>query len=114
MALNLVTTGNVVLAADINQLVQVLQRSAGQTETGKYVLAWAGYTNGATGSLYQDSLSRVSTPVSVTIDTADVSPGGSANSPSTGHLTAGGFQVFSSTTAASVNAFEGGNYTIQY
>ena len=39
MSLNVVVTGNTVLAADINQLVNYLQRSSGSTEVGKYYCA---------------------------------------------------------------------------
>ncbi len=114
MPLNTVTTGNTILAADINQLVQVLQRAAGQTETGKYHLGGSSYTNGALVSMYMPSLSRTTAPVSASIDTSDTAPSGLQAAPSTGHLTANGFQVFAFGSGTTSNCNAGGNYTIQY
>lgn len=114
MSLNTVTTGNTVLAADINQLVNVLQRASGQTEVGKYKVAGNGYTTNAAISCYVPSLSRGATPVSVTIDTANDAPTGNLGSPSTFNLTSSGFLVAATVSAASINAYCSGNYTIQY
>lgn len=115
MSLNLVTTGNTVLAADINQLVNVLQRSAGQTETGKYYIIGQSYASGGNASQYIPSLSRGSTPVSVTIDEADEGHvAGGCNAALTSHLTANGFLVDSSGTGTTLSWQVGGNYTIQY
>jgi len=114
MPLNTVTMGNTILAADVNQLVNVLQRAAGQTEVGHYVLAGADYAANAFVSMYMPSLSRGATPVSVSIDTADIVPSGGMGTPSTGVLTAGGFQIFNAPVAANLNPRAGGNYTIQY
>lgn len=113
MALNTVTTGNTILAADVNQLVNVLQRSSGQTETGKYFLTAPSYVTSASIGAYVGSLSRGTTPVSVTIDTVDQAPS-NMNSPSTDHLTANGFHVFASSTGINPACNAGGNYTIQY
>jgi len=114
MPLNTVTTGNTILAADINQVVNVLQRAAGQTEVGKYMLEGNAYASGAYISSYMPSLSRGATPVSVMIDTADNAPTALLNAPSTDHLTANGFHVFANTSGISLNQFCAGNYTIQY
>jgi hypothetical protein len=116
MALTTVVVGGQINAADINQLVNVLQRSSGQSETGKYFLAGPIYATGAVVSVYICSLSRGATPVSVTIDEADQAHTGGLNAtPSTGQLGANGFQIFSlSTTGPNVNARAGGNYTINY
>jgi len=114
MPLNTVTTGNTILAADINQVVNVLQRASGQTEVGKYMLEGNFYVSGAFVSVYIPSLSRGATPVSLVIDTADNAPSANLNAPSTDHLTASGFHVFSTSTAISANQFCAGNYTIQY
>ena len=113
MALYPVTTGNTVLAADLNQLIGVLQRSSGTTETGKYYNAgWSSAVNDKV-VCYIPSLSRNSVPVSVTIDTVDTPPTG-VNSPTTSHLTANGFAVEASATGSGVNIGVGGNYTILY
>ncbi len=113
MTLNVVTTGNTVLAADINQLVNVLQQQSGSTEVGKYYLAGWGGTTGDKIMCCITSLSRNSTPVSVTIDTAIVSPT-NVTSPITTHLTSCGFAIETTTTGATVNGGCGGNYTLQY
>ena len=116
MSLVTVTTGNTILASDINQLVNVLQRAATQQEAGKYFLAGSIYANGALVSQYMPSLSRISTPASVTVDTADQAPtGGMSATPNTAVLTANGFQVWTlTTTGPNVNARCGGNTTIQF
>lgn len=114
MALSTVTTGNVILAADVNQLVFVLQRQSGQTETGKYYLEAGLYTTGAFLGQYMSSLSRVSVPVSVTIDEADVAHTNNANAASTQSLTANGFQVHCNSSAANTDAKVAGNTTINF
>ncbi len=116
MSLVTVTTGNTILASDINQLVNVLQRSATQQEQGKYFLAGPITNNTDVVSCYIPSLSRNATPVSVAIDEVDQAhTGGMTATPSTAQLTASGFQVFSlSTTGPNHNARAGGGYTIQY
>src|SRR5262249_25969146 len=112
MALYTVTTGNTILAADVNQLVNVLQRASGQVETGKYFIALP-VQNGWQISQFMSPLSRVSTPVSVTIDTVDASPT-NCGSPATALLTANGFQVKANGNTTANVANVGGNYTIQY
>jgi hypothetical protein len=113
MPLNTVTTGNTILASDLNQVINVLQRAAGQTETGKYFLDSASYAIGAHVSQYMSSLSRGATPVSVVIDTADVGVV-NCNAPTTSNLTANGFHVGVTSTAINVTAGCAGNTTIQY
>ena len=113
MPLNTVTTGNTILAADINQIVNVLQRAAGQTETGSYCLnGWAGAAGDAI-STWVGSLSRGATPVSVVIDTSISSPS-NCNAPSTDRLDANGFHPFTTSTGAATSCVCAGHYTIQY
>lgn len=113
MSLNTVTTGNTVLAADINQLVNVLQRAASQTEGGKHILNGWSNASGDTIGQYMQSISRGSTPSSVTIDTSDYSAT-NLNAPTTANLTANGFFIKATSTGATTSAFVGGNFTIQY
>ena len=113
MALSPVTTGNTILASDINQLVNVLQRASGQTETGSYWFELAAFQTNANEGVWVPSLSRGSTPVSVSIDTSITSPAG-YNSPTTSQLNANGFWVGASATGSSNTCRVGGNYTIQY
>lgn len=114
MSLNTVATNNTILAADINQLVDVLQRGAGHSETGKYILQGWASANGDFISMYITSLSRTSVPVSVIIDQADLTTS-NLGSISTGFLTANGFQIFSTANnGAQTNCHAGGNTTINY
>lgn len=115
MSLSTVTTGNTILAADVNQLVNVLQRASGQTEAGKYFLAGPAYASNAVVALYMPTLSRNATPVSVTIDTVDQAPAGGMGTVQSGQLTANGFQIFSiNSTGPNTNCRAGGNWTVQY
>ena len=113
MSLNTVSTGNTILAADVNQLVNVLQRASGQTEVGKYLLNGWGSAASDFISQYMTSLSRVSVPVSVTLDEADIAHT-NCNAVSNDTLTANGFHVFTTTTAATTNARVAGNATINF
>jgi hypothetical protein len=112
--LNEVVFGQTSQPSDLNQLVDILNRRAGQTETGKYGIIgnWAGAGSGFVGQ-YICSLSRNTAPVSVSVDTADQAPGGNLGSPSTANLTSGGFKVFATMTNGN-NGFCAGNYTITY
>ena len=116
MALTTVVTGGQINAADINQLVNVLQRSSGQSETGKYFLAAPIYATGAVASLYIPTLSRGASPVGSSIDDLDTPHTAGMNAtPTIGQLTANGFQIFTlSTTGPNVNARAGGSWTINY
>lgn len=114
MALYTVSTGQTIQAQDVDQLVNVLQQPGSSQEKGKYMLEGNAYVSGAYFSLYMPSLSRNTSPVSVSIDTADNAPTALLNAPSTDHLTANGFHIFSNTTGISSNQFCAGNYTIQY
>lgn len=110
-----VTTGNPIVALDINQTVNVLKQPASGTESGRYVVAGNCYASGAYISVYYPSLSRVSTPVSVTLGTVnDPSPTTNLAAPSTDHLTASGCQIFAGSSASILNASAGGSITIQY
>lgn len=102
--------GNTIVAADLYQLC----RPSGGAEGGKYFVS--GWSN-ASGDLLQayiPSQSRNATPVSVSIDTVDQSAT-NVNAPSTGHLTASGFQVYTTSTSAQASNLQvGGGYTISY
>jgi hypothetical protein len=113
LALYTVSTGGNINAGDVDQLVYVLQRQSGQTETGRYLLD--GWANASTDTIsqYMQSLSRTSTPVSVSIDTATQSPTG-VNSPTANNLSANGFFVYTTSTGAGVSVLVGGNFTIQF
>jgi hypothetical protein len=114
LSLYTVVTGQVANAADLNQLVNVLQQPSGGQEKGKYALGgnWAG-TGSGFFSTYVPSLSRNTSPVSVAIDTADQAPIGGAVAPGTDRLSSSGFHVYSSMTNGN-NGSMAGNYTIQY
>ncbi|HEX3640099.1 MAG TPA: hypothetical protein VHV10_02290 [Ktedonobacteraceae bacterium] len=114
MSLTRVSIGGTIQASHINQFCDVLQKASGQTETGKYYLQGGGYQSGWAVSMYMPTLSRGSTPVSVSIDTADQAPAASANSPSALFLTASGFQITFTVSALSNTARAAGNWTVTY
>lgn len=111
--LYLITQGSTLLAQDVNQALAILQQPAGGQEAGKYQVAGPSYAVGAFIGVYIGSLSRVSAPVSVSIDTADVAPA-SINAPSTVNLTSSGFGVIANSTAIAPSGNAAGNYTISY
>ena len=115
MALTTVVTGGQINANDINQLVNVLQRSSGQSEVGHYRLAGGAYAISAVVSHWVNTLSRGSTPVSLTIDTLDGTPS-NLNAPSAplGNANAGGFLIFATASAANGNCNCAGNWTANY
>ena len=113
MGLTTVSTGATIRAVDFDQFYNVLQQPSGGQEAGHYFLADNSYASGGTISLYLPSLSRTSSPVSVSIDSSDTAPSG-ITSVTTNNLTSGGFQVNSASTAITTNAIVGGKYTIQF
>lgn len=113
MPLNTVTTGNTVLASDVNQLVYVLQRQSGQNEIGDYYLTLGAYATSAFIGYFVSSLSRTSVPTGVVIDTS-LQAASNFNAPATDHLTANGFHVYASSTGININCNVGGQYTISY
>ncbi len=113
MSLTTVSTGNTILANDVNQLVYVLQRGSGQSESGQYYLGFNPGGSGALGSLYLPTLSRGSIPVSVTIDTSLQAPS-NCNSPGASNLSSSGFQITTTGTTGANNAHCAGQWTVNY
>lgn len=113
MALYTVSSGSVINAQDVNQLVTVLQQNAGGQETGYYYLN--GWGNAASDNFGYgvNTRSQGTVPVSVSLNTSIDAPTNCA-SPGTNRVTASGFHVFTSTTGTTTNAFCGGVYTVQY
>jgi hypothetical protein len=99
-------------ASFLNGVENVFNQPSGGTETGRYLIAGAASINGSVISGYIVSLSRVSTPVSVSFDTSDGSS--NANTPTTAHLTSNGFQISATSTSGNINAAVGGAWTIQF
>jgi hypothetical protein len=113
MSLVTVANDNTAQANDINQIINVLQQPSGGQETGKYRIEGWGSANLDAIAVHVFSLSRVSTPVSVSIDTADQSPTG-MSTPGASHQNSSGFHISCGATGATTDAFAGGNFTIQY
>jgi hypothetical protein len=114
MALTTVSNGNTANASDLNQVINVLQQPSGGQEKGTYWLGGNGYTTNAYIQQSISSLSRVSTPVSVSIDTAIQAPIGNLTNILAGTINSGGFHVYGQVSSASSNAYCGGNYTLQF
>jgi hypothetical protein len=110
-----VVSGNTIYASDLNNLLDILSRQSGQSETGIYFIAGPAYTNGSVVAEYYGTLSRGTTPSSVTIDTAiQAATGGMSGTPSTGQVSGNGFQVYSLSTTTGVNNRAGGNTTVAF
>ena len=114
MALSTVTTGNTILASDVNQLVNALQVPSGSTETGHYfICGWASAASQVIGINLRFTNNN-STPVSITTDTSDGSFPGGTSAVTTGHLTRSGCQCYVTSGAAGNNIAGGGLYTAQF
>jgi hypothetical protein len=114
MSLSTVTTGQVIAATHVNQLVNVLQVPSGGTESGGYFLTFAAYVNAAVGGTWINSESRGSVPVSVAVNTSMNSPS-NCGSPSTDHVTLNGFHVYAfANNGVQPSCNVGGVYTLQY
>lgn len=113
MALHTVNTGDTINNTDINQFTNVLQQPALATEIGRYRVSGWGNANGDNISTWVNSLSRISVPTGVTVDTTDQAPS-NCNAPTATNFNAGGFQIFSTMTGAFTSGFCGGKYTLQF
>lgn len=113
MALTIPVQGGVIQASDVSQVVYVLQRQSGQTETGKYWLGGSTYATGAVQSGYMPSLNRNTVPVSVSTDTSDQALTG-FTALNAQHLSANGFQFWGAGTGVNTNCNVAGNWTIQF
>lgn len=96
----------------LNNVENVFSQPAGGTEVGSYYLTGNGNQNASIG-YWVGSLSRGSTPVSVTLD-ASLQGAFNCNGAQTDHLTSNGFHVYTQLTATVNAANVGGNWTIQY
>lgn len=102
-------------ASFLNKLEQLFAQVSGATLVGKYWLQSGGYQNLWDCSYYQTLyLSNASTPVSVSIDTADQAPTGAANAPATFNLTASGFLIMFTVQGLTNTARAAGNWTVTY
>lgn len=114
-SLYMVSAGQTAEPLDINQVVEVLQEPAGATESGGYFCAGVISATGQVLSIYLQTLSRVSTPVSCTPTLTSSGPGVGTATPTVGHLGSNGFQLFKTdTTAPQGNGYYGGQYTVQF
>lgn len=102
-------------AAFLNAVEAMFAPKSSTTFVGKYWLQFGGNANGWDMSYYQTlATQNGSTPVSVSIDTADQAPAASAGTPATSTLTAHGFLIMSVISAVSNTARCAGNWTVQY
>lgn len=113
MALTTVSNGNTANANDLNQLVNVLQQPSGGQEKGKYWIESNAEASGSYGSYYYSSLSRTSTPISVSIDEADQAHS-SCNAATASNLSAFGVKINTTSTVQTFHFLVAGNITIQF
>jgi hypothetical protein len=114
MPLTPYSAGDTFNSNTINQFVNILLEPSGGQETGHYEIEGPVYT--ASGSFLSGpivTLSRVSVPVSASVDSSDDS-GAKLNAPTTGHLTAGAMQIYAATNSTGTTGHVGGVYTCQY
>ncbi len=96
-----------------NNIEGVFVQPSGGSESGSYyITAWASTNNQSVGN-WVLSLSRGATPVSVSLDTTLQSPS-FCSSPSTDHLNANGFHVYTQSSGAASAVNVGGTWTINY
>lgn len=103
-------SGQTIQATDLYNLCQ----PSGGQEKGKWRLNFNASAANYFGGVYIPSESRVSVPVSVSVDTADDSPVNIGSGPTTQGLTSSGFQVVCQSSGGFGNCHCGGNYTISY
>jgi hypothetical protein len=114
MSLTLVVAGNQINAADLNQTINVLQQPSGGHENAKYWIAGWANASGDLVSQYYPSISRGSTPASITTDEAD-NAHANCNAISSDHLTQYGVHIYTTSTGAIANGCNvAGNLTYNY
>jgi hypothetical protein len=115
MSLYTVSSGQVINANDINQLVNALQVPSGGSEVWQYFLA--GLSNAQTDviSNWITTRNHGTAPSSVTLDHSILSPIG-YSSYAAGNLQGSGFQAFgyADSSAPNHNCHVGGNYTAAF
>src|SRR2546421_12139577 len=99
--------------AFLDGLENVLVQVSGGSESGRYRVAGGCYVSGSVVSTWVTSLSRTTSPVSVTIDTSDQSPT-LLSSPSAVNQNSGGVLIYGTGTGTNQNCFCAGAYTINY
>lgn len=111
MALYTVSSGSVINAQDVNQLVNRLQQGSGGTETQTVFVEMAPWDAGATVGQWMQTQSQGSTPVSVAYSGTSLAGVGSL---STQQLGTSGFFVSGAATGASNTARFSTTWTVQY
>ena len=102
-------------AAFLNALEAVLERNSGDTEVAHYYLSGWSNASGDLIQIYYPSLSRTSVPVSVSAPDQSDQAVTNVNAPTANHITAGGVQIYTTSTSAQVaNLQVGGQFTITY
>jgi hypothetical protein len=108
-----VATSDTILATDIDQFCDILNRQSTQTEIGyHYENGWAN-ANADNWGYGISTLSRDAAVSTVTVGVTLQAASG-CNAPATNTLDATGFHVFTSSTGAGTNFFVGGHYTATY
>ncbi len=112
MSLYTVTFDQTAQPEDLNQIVNVLEQPPGGVESGGWYLNGNGAASSYIGT-WIATLSRYSTPVHASVSVS-IGPAGSLGSPIVGNTTKNGFNVYAQFSAASLNGYEGGTYTVQF
>jgi len=108
-----VSVGGMGDARDLNQIINALQRSAGQVEDGNYYIQASAYAVGARVSSYIRSTSQGVTPASIVIDNS-INNGFIMNAPTTDTLNQYGVHITAASSNTGTDASTAGAYWIQY
>lgn len=98
----------------LNAVEAILQQNSGGQESGRYFVGGFSTAASQTISNYIVTLSRTTVPVSVNFDETDTTHSASLSTPTTGHLTSGGFQMYAISNASNGNSIWGGNWNVLY
>ena len=99
--------------SNISSIQDQLSRATGHQEHGSYLLSQGCHASGDFVSLWINTLSKGNSIASVSIDQS-IGAATNCNSPTTAHLNQYGFQVNTTSTAATSNATVGGNFTATF
>src|SRR5690242_19726294 len=102
MAYYTVVQGGTFNAADLDQIINALQQPSGGQERGTYYLQGGSFQGGWAVASFIATLSRNSTPVSITLDATITTFNASA--PFSNYSSSNGFQAqFSAATGSGLN-----------
>ena len=98
----------------LDSVSNVHQQPSGGTESGKYRLTFNASAANYFGSVYLRTHSQTSTPVSVTVNSADDAPTNMSSGPTAINLSSSGVQIIGQSSGGFGNIHCGGNWTVTW